>query len=164
MLSFAYLKPCKRAWRRNAESVTLLWRVSYKGAYVAKERLQRELIPSRTSAADNRFVLISWKQPTKVNSSGTICYNDATFTPSSLPHIRGRQPTGSRTERRVSGWCHRRDFIIQVPAHIVNRSEIFIWNHSKNNNVSPSHAARFSTSLSSLYISPVFHILSLLPP
>lgn len=121
----------------------------YKGAYVAKERLQRELIPSRTSAADNRFVLISWKQPTKVNPSGTICYNDATFTPSSPPRIRGRQPTGSRTERRVSGWCHRRDFIIQVPAHIVNRGEIFIWNHSKNNNVSPSHADRFSASLSS---------------
>jgi len=37
--------------------------------------------------------------------------------------------------------------------HIVNRGEIFIWNHSKNNNVSPSHADRL---FSLLYLAALY--------
>ena len=33
--------------------------------------------------------------------------------------------------------AHRRNFIIQVSTHCAG--EIFIWNHSKNNNVSTSY-------------------------
>lgn len=49
----------------------------------------------------------------------------------------GTEPAAEQ-KRRVSVGARRRDFIIQVPTHC--GGEIFIWNHSKNNNVSPSHA------------------------
>lgn len=68
--------------RENSEfRDTPLWRLVQ--GRVTEERLQRKLIPSRTSTADNRFILISRKRPTEVNPGGTICYNDATFTLSS---------------------------------------------------------------------------------
>lgn len=64
--------------RENSESRDTPPRRLVQGR-VAEERLQRKLIPSRTSTADNRFILISRKRPTEVNPGGTICYDDATF-------------------------------------------------------------------------------------
>jgi len=82
----------------NSESRDMpLWRLVQ--GRVMEERLQRKLIPSRTSTVDNHFILISRKQPTEVNPGETICYN-ATFTLSSPPCTR-RRLTGSRTELRV---------------------------------------------------------------